>query len=79
MTDFKVINNENLDGIMLGIILIDVFENWVGTESESLLEDGGTVIDHLNNSDYGDIDFKDIPNDIWVKAWDIFDENLGRR
>ena len=74
---FKIVSNDNLDSVMLSVILIEVFEGYVGTSSEDLLGDGGWIIDELIHSDYCDsIDFTIIPDDIWEKAWDIFDDQF---
>jgi len=61
--------------------LIKKFSSWVGTPSEELLEDGGTVIDHLTDAgrryDRGTLEA--IPDDVWEKAWEIFDQKVGRK
>ncbi len=61
----------------LASVLLSYFGPWVGTPSEELLEDGGTVIDHLltaGNRVPDDIveNIYDIPESTWSEAWDFF-------
>jgi len=57
-------------------MLVNSFEDWIGTESEDLLEDGGLVRDHLRTAyDMG----LDVYNDEdWEAAWAEFDRCTGR-
>ncbi|EJY54979.1 ComF family protein [Alicyclobacillus hesperidum URH17-3-68] len=63
----------------LATVLVQQFGSWVGTPSEELLEDGGTVIDNLLTAGNGVPDdivdhIHDIPETTWSQAWDIFHE-----
>lgn len=61
--------------------LITVFSSWVGTPSEELLEDGGTVIDYLksHSNTLRGIDLNRLSEDMWMDAWDKFDEAVRRK
>lgn len=60
--------------------MINIFGGWVGTPSEELLEDDGTVIDWIRNDSEAlqGVDLSDIPQEYWDAAWDIFDKATGR-
>ena len=45
--------DDKVDAVLLGRVLARAFGSWVGTPSEELLEDGGTVIDHLAGAEVG--------------------------
>lgn len=63
---------------------LEMFRDWVGTPSEELLEDGGTVIDHLltEYADPASPRYSPIVSrqrleavfpETWQQAWDLFD------
>jgi len=64
--------------------MLEMFRDWIGTPSEELLEDGGTVIDHLL-TEYGDpassrydpsvtrTTLERLSPAVWETAWDLFD------
>jgi hypothetical protein len=59
----------------LGQAMIDHFSSWVGTESEELLEDLGTVIDNLSDH-LSDLPAMDDP--IWGQAFEFFEQEQAR-
>ncbi|WDL99765.1 hypothetical protein [Alicyclobacillus sp. ALC3] len=56
--------------------LVRVFGMWVGTPSEELLEDSGTVLDWMRNETT--LDVEAISQQTWDAAWELFDRATGR-